>query len=159
MDTAIIRQAEIANSAASAYERTLAGGVIDADAEMQTAASAGLPAASADSTVTMSMHQVNGDGAGGTTCTGGPNGDACLVHCFNAVRAAKKPADNAGNGNGNASAGNANGNGKRGNDNGAREGAGAKAKRSAGGVAIAEADRALAQDIYKRAPNAGKACG
>ncbi|CAE6504890.1 unnamed protein product [Rhizoctonia solani] len=68
MDTAIIRQAEIANSAAGAYERTLAGGFIDADAEMQTAASAGLPAASADSTVTMSMHQVNGDGAGTYTC-------------------------------------------------------------------------------------------
>ncbi|ELU37008.1 hypothetical protein AG1IA_08967 [Rhizoctonia solani AG-1 IA] len=126
-------------------------------AQMEAAASAGLPSAAEDGTVTMTIHQVNGDGAGyvrlwhamvvqklmgrgdlrsdeggderawrelaveregtrlcacssdacvsgvlcvwavckptdwcwnsGTTCTGGPNGDACVVRCRNAARA------------------------------------------------------------------------
>ncbi|QRW18421.1 hypothetical protein RhiXN_03345 [Rhizoctonia solani] len=112
-DTSIIRDREIASDG--------------------SASSAGLPAASEDGTVTMTIHQINGDGAGpytcgvsadasgksfadmkiltnvpgensrsnakatdfplvaqmpaGTTCTGGPNGDACVVRCRNAARA------------------------------------------------------------------------
>ncbi|CUA75987.1 hypothetical protein RSOLAG22IIIB_01991 [Rhizoctonia solani] len=132
-DTSIIRDKEIASGDAGACGRTLAGGVNDMAAQMEAAASAGLPAAAADGTVTMTIHQINGDGAGpyecgvsadasgksfaamkvvtnvpgqnsrsnakaqdfalvaqmpaGTTCTGGPNGDACVVRCRNAARA------------------------------------------------------------------------
>ena len=38
-------------------------------AQMEAAASAGLPAAAADGTVTMTIHQVNGDGAGWVLCS------------------------------------------------------------------------------------------
>ncbi|KAH7341272.1 hypothetical protein B0J17DRAFT_567547 [Rhizoctonia solani] len=132
-DTSIIRDREIASGDAGPCGRTLAGGVNDMTAQMEAAASAGLPAAAADGTVTMTIHQINGDGAGpytcdvsadasgqnfaamkvvtnvpgqnsrskakatdfplvaqmpaGTTCTGGPNGDACIVRCRNAARA------------------------------------------------------------------------
>ena len=63
-DTSIIRDKEIANGDASACGRTLAGGVNDMAAQMEAASSAGLPAAAADGTVSMTIHQVNGDGAG-----------------------------------------------------------------------------------------------
>ncbi|CAE6443816.1 hypothetical protein ACGC1H_002502 [Rhizoctonia solani] len=132
-DTAIIRDADVASGAAGSCGRTLAGGPIDAAAEMDAAVAAGLPAVAADGTITMVMHQVNGDGAGpytcgvsadasaqnfvdmkivtnvpgqnsrsnaraqdfplvaqmpaGTACTGGPNGDACIIRCRNAARA------------------------------------------------------------------------
>ncbi|KAF8754180.1 hypothetical protein RHS01_06284 [Rhizoctonia solani] len=123
-DTSIIRDKEIASGDAGPCGRTLAGGVNDMGAQMEAAASAGLPSAAEDGTVTMTIHQVNGDGAGciwqelrsdeggderawrelaverkaqdfalvaqmpaGTTCTGGPNGDACVVRCRNAARA------------------------------------------------------------------------
>ncbi|CAE6467326.1 unnamed protein product [Rhizoctonia solani] len=165
-DTSIIRDADAANGAAGACGRTLAGGPIDAAAEMEAASAAGLPAVAADGTITMVMHQVNGDGAGpytcgvsadasaqnfvdmkiitnvpgqnsrsnakaqdfplvaqmpaGTACTGGPNGDACIIRCRNAARAGPF-------------------------------GACAAGKTNTGGVTIAEAEKALAQDISKRA--------
>ncbi|EJC99890.1 uncharacterized protein FOMMEDRAFT_93383 [Fomitiporia mediterranea MF3/22] len=132
-DTSIIRDKEIQNGDAGACGRTLAGGNNDVASQLSAAVSAGLPSASADGTVTMTLHQVNGDGAGpytcevstdatgtsfaamtvttnvpgknsrsnakatdfalvaqmpaGATCTGGANGDACLVRCRNAARA------------------------------------------------------------------------
>ncbi|KAH7341899.1 hypothetical protein B0J17DRAFT_648502 [Rhizoctonia solani] len=55
-DTSIIRDKEIASGDA--------GGVNDMAAQMEAASSAGLPAAAADGTVTMTIHQINGDGAG-----------------------------------------------------------------------------------------------
>ena len=63
-DTSIIRDKEIASGDAGPCGRTLAGGVNDMAAQMEAAASAGLPAAAEDGTVTMTIHQVNGDGAG-----------------------------------------------------------------------------------------------
>ncbi|CAE6486888.1 unnamed protein product [Rhizoctonia solani] len=171
-DTSIIRDKEIASGDASACGRTLAGGVNDMAAQMEAAASAGLPAASENGTVTMTIHQVNGDGAGpyecgvsadasgksfaamkvitnvpgeksrsnakaqdfalvaqmpsGTTCTGGPNGDACVVRCRNAARA--------GPFGGCAAVTNAQ--------------PAAKVKRSE--VTVAEAEAALAEDLERR---------
>ncbi|CAE6435069.1 unnamed protein product [Rhizoctonia solani] len=171
-DTSIIRDKEIASGDAGACGRTLAGGVNDMAAQMEAAASAGLPAASENGTVTMTIHQVNGDGAGpyecgvsadasgksfaamkvitnvpgeksrsnakaqdfalvaqmpsGTTCTGGPNGDACVVRCRNAARA--------GPFGGCAAVTNAQ--------------PAAKVKRSE--VTVAEAEAALAEDLERR---------
>ncbi|KAG9086117.1 hypothetical protein FRC07_013199 [Ceratobasidium sp. 392] len=67
-DSSIIRDREIASGDAGACGRTLAGGVNDMGAMMEAAASAGLPSAAADGTVSMTLHQVNGDGAGPYTC-------------------------------------------------------------------------------------------
>ncbi|KAG9096031.1 hypothetical protein FS749_009239 [Ceratobasidium sp. UAMH 11750] len=132
-DSSIIRDREIESGKADACGRTLAGGVNNMAAMLEAASSAGLPSAAADGTVTMTLHQVNGDGAGpytcdvstdasgksfvamevttnvpgknsrsnakaedfplvarmpaGAQCTGGPNGDACVVRCRNAARA------------------------------------------------------------------------
>ncbi|CAE6435104.1 unnamed protein product [Rhizoctonia solani] len=177
-DTSIIRDKEIASGDASACGRTLAGGVNDMAAQMEAAASAGLPAASENGTVTMTIHQVNGDGAGpyecgvsadasgksfaamkvitnvpgeksrsnakaqdfalvaqmpsGTTCTGGPNGDACVVRCRNAARA--------GPFGGCAAVTNAQ--------------PAAKVKRSE--VTVAEAEAALAEDLERRSAPVNK---
>ncbi|KAF9493837.1 hypothetical protein BDN71DRAFT_1394232 [Pleurotus eryngii] len=132
-DSSIIRDREIQRGTTGACGRTLAGGNNNVQTMLATAASAGLPMAAADGSVTMTLHQVNGDGAGpytcqvsadasgqnfvamtvttqvpgknsrsrttatafplvaqmpaGMACTGGPNGDACLVRCRNAARA------------------------------------------------------------------------
>jgi hypothetical protein len=132
-DSSIIRDAEIQSGEASPCGRTLLGGVNQIASNVEEASSAGLPAMSANGQITMTLHQVNGDGAGpytcemssdatgtdfvpatvitnvpgtnsrsraraqdfplvvqaapGTTCTGGPNGDACIVRCRNAARA------------------------------------------------------------------------
>ncbi|CAE6456497.1 unnamed protein product [Rhizoctonia solani] len=176
-DTSIIRDKEIASGDAGACGRTLAGGVNDMAAQMEAASSAGLPAAAADGTVTMTIHQINGDGAGpyecgvsadasgksfaamkvvtnvpgensrsnakatdfalvaqmpaGTTCTGGPNGDACVVRCRNAARA--------GPFGGCAAVTNAQ--------------PAAKAKRE---VTVAEAEEALAEDLERRSTPVNK---
>ncbi|KDQ26292.1 hypothetical protein PLEOSDRAFT_1043472, partial [Pleurotus ostreatus PC15] len=128
-DSSIIRDREIQRGTTGACGRTLAGGNNNVQTMLATAASAGLPMAAADGSVTMTLHQVNGDGAGpytcqvsadasgqnfvamtvttqvpgtnsrsrttatafplvaqmpaGMACTGGPNGDACLVRCRN----------------------------------------------------------------------------
>ncbi|KAF4569354.1 hypothetical protein EYR36_009144 [Pleurotus pulmonarius] len=132
-DSSIIRDREIQRGTTGACGRTLAGGNNNVQTMLATAVSAGLPMAAADGSVTMTLHQVNGDGAGpytcqvsadasgqnfvamtvttqvpgtnsrsrttatafplvaqmpaGMACTGGPNGDACLVRCRNAARA------------------------------------------------------------------------
>ncbi|KAF9494224.1 hypothetical protein BDN71DRAFT_1393557 [Pleurotus eryngii] len=132
-DSSIIRDKEITSGKADVCGRTLAGGVNDVQTMLAAASSAGLPVVAADGAVQMTLHQVNGDGAGpytcqvsadatgqnfvsmtvttqvpgensrsntkatdfplvaqmpaGMTCTGGPNGDACLVRCRNAARA------------------------------------------------------------------------
>ncbi|KDN42639.1 hypothetical protein RSAG8_06596, partial [Rhizoctonia solani AG-8 WAC10335] len=132
-DTSIIRDKEIASGDAQACGRTLAGGVNDMAAQLAAASSAGLASVGSDGSVAMTVHQINGDGAGpytcdvsadasgqnfvamevttnvpgqnsrsqakatdfplvaqmpaGTTCTGGPDGDACVVRCRNAARA------------------------------------------------------------------------
>lgn len=84
-DTSIIRDREIASGDAGPCGRTLAGGVNDMATQLEgkvlqrseeprltpqstAASSAGLPSASADGTVTMTIHQVNGDGAGPYEC-------------------------------------------------------------------------------------------
>ncbi|KAG9104362.1 hypothetical protein FRC06_003168 [Ceratobasidium sp. 370] len=165
------------------------------------ASSAGLPAASADGTVTMTIHQINGDGAGpyacdvssdasgqnfvamkvitnvpgtnsrsrakatdfplvaqmpaGTTCTGGPDGDACIVRCRNSARA--------GPFGGCAAVTNAGAAGAAGNTTVASATAGgagsesAKAKQAARDVSEEDAEAALAEDIYKRALDVVKA--
>lgn len=132
-DSSIIRDQEIQSGEASPCGRTLVGGVNQIASNVEEASSAGLPSMSANGQITMTLHQVNGDGAGpytcdistdatgtnfvpatvvtnvpgtnsrsraraqdfplvvqaaaGTTCTGGPNGDACIVRCRNAARA------------------------------------------------------------------------
>ncbi|KAH8110391.1 hypothetical protein DFH11DRAFT_1514409 [Phellopilus nigrolimitatus] len=130
-DTSIIRDNEVSSGKAGACGRTLAGGNNDVTTQLNAAVSAGLPSASADGTVSMTLHQVNADGAGpytcevstdatganfaamtvttnvpgknslstakatdfplvaqmpaGATCTGGANGNACLVRCRNSA--------------------------------------------------------------------------
>ncbi|THG95016.1 hypothetical protein EW145_g8040 [Phellinidium pouzarii] len=132
-DTSIIRNQEIQNGQAGVCGRTKAGGDNDVATQLDAAVTSGLPSAAADGTVSMTLHQVNQDGAGpytcevstdatgasfaamvvstdvpgknslsnakatdfplvaqmpaGTTCTGGANGDACLVRCRNAALA------------------------------------------------------------------------
>ncbi|KAG9103533.1 hypothetical protein FRC06_010109 [Ceratobasidium sp. 370] len=63
-DSSIIRDKEIASGDADACGRTLAGGVNNMAAMLEAASSAGLPSVAADGTVSMTLHQVNGDGAG-----------------------------------------------------------------------------------------------
>ncbi|QRV75502.1 hypothetical protein RhiJN_03517 [Ceratobasidium sp. AG-Ba] len=192
-DSSIIRDREIDSGKASACGRTLAGGVNDIAAQMEAAASAGMPSANADGTIEMTLHQVNGDGAGpytcdvstdgtgqsfvamkvvtnvpgtnsrsnakatdfplvaqmpaGASCTGGPNGDACLVRCRNAARAGPFGGCVAVTA---AGAGAATGAGTAGT-------AGTKATKKVAtrsdsdDVSLEEADEALAEDLYKRA--------
>ncbi|KAF7439723.1 hypothetical protein PC9H_000059 [Pleurotus ostreatus] len=132
-DSSIIRDKEISSGKADVCGRTLGGGVNNVQTMLAAASTAGLPTAAPDGSVQMTLHQVNGDGAGpytcqvsadatgqnfvamtvttqvpgknsrsnakatdfplvaqmpaGMTCTGGPNGDACLVRCRNAATA------------------------------------------------------------------------
>ncbi|CAE6510866.1 unnamed protein product [Rhizoctonia solani] len=67
-DTSIIRDADVTAGTADTCGRTLGGGAINTVAQMEAASAAGLPTAAADGTVTMTIHQVNGDGAGPYTC-------------------------------------------------------------------------------------------
>ncbi|KAG9126578.1 hypothetical protein FRC07_002918 [Ceratobasidium sp. 392] len=193
-DSSIIRDREIAGGQAGPCGRTLAGGVNDVVAQMEAASSAGLPAANPDGTVEMTVHQVNGDGAGpymcdvstdgtgqnfvamkvvtnvpgtnsrsrakaqdfplvaqmpaGASCSGGPNGDACLVRCRNAARAGPFGGCTAVT---NAEAGGA----PAGNSTtpaAPATGTPAKsAKKNTRDVSLEEADAALAEDLYKRA--------
>ncbi|TDL20246.1 hypothetical protein BD410DRAFT_725896 [Rickenella mellea] len=127
-DTSVIRDKEIASGKTGPCGSTKAGGNNDVASQLAAASSAGLPSAAADGTVTMTVHQVNQDGAGpykcdvsadggntftaatvsqnvpgfaglslakatdfqlvaqmpaGMACTGGPNGDACIMRCRN----------------------------------------------------------------------------
>ncbi|KZV86997.1 hypothetical protein EXIGLDRAFT_752515 [Exidia glandulosa HHB12029] len=128
-DTSIIRDREAASGKATACGRTKAGGVNDIESNVAAASDAGLPSADENGQVTMTLHQVNQDGAGpytcdvstdatgndfqemdvvtnvpgflslsgataedfplvaqmpaGATCTGGPDGNACIVRCRN----------------------------------------------------------------------------
>jgi len=132
-DSGIIRDRDIARGKASGCGRTLAGGPINMAAAMAEAESAGVPSIGADGQVKMTLHQVNGDGAGpytcdidasgmgtnftpmmvvtnipgsnsrsrakaqdfplvaqipnGMTCTGGSDGQTCVVRCRNAANA------------------------------------------------------------------------
>ncbi|KAF7375951.1 GEgh 16 [Mycena sanguinolenta] len=117
-DTSVIRNNAITSGKTGVCGSTKAGGNNDVAAQLAAASQAGLPTAAADGTVTMTLHQVNQDGAGpyqcdlpkstqnvpgtfglslatatdfplaaqipaGMTCTGGPNGDACIMRCRN----------------------------------------------------------------------------
>ncbi|KAF7337112.1 GEgh 16 [Mycena venus] len=67
-DTSVIRDNEIASGKTGVCGRTAAGGNNDVAAQLAAASQAGLPTAAADGSVTMTLHQVNGDGAGPYTC-------------------------------------------------------------------------------------------
>ncbi|KEP50220.1 putative gEgh 16 protein [Rhizoctonia solani 123E] len=67
-DTSIIRDKEIASGDVQPCGRTLAGGVNNMAAQLATASSGGLPSVGSDGSVTMTVHQINGDGAGPYTC-------------------------------------------------------------------------------------------
>ncbi|KLO17923.1 hypothetical protein SCHPADRAFT_820613 [Schizopora paradoxa] len=67
-DTSIIRTNEIQNGQTGVCGRTKAGGNNDVTTQLNAAVASGLPTAAADGTVTMTLHQVNGDGAGPYTC-------------------------------------------------------------------------------------------
>ncbi|KAJ7492790.1 putative gEgh 16 protein [Mycena latifolia] len=112
-DTSVIRNNEIASGKTGVCGRTAAGGNNDVATQLAAASQAGLPTAGADGSVTMTLHQVNQDGAGpytcdvsgdggntfqaatvttnvpgkfglsGMQCTAGPNGDACIMRCKN----------------------------------------------------------------------------
>ncbi|KAL5520670.1 hypothetical protein ACEPAF_2671 [Sanghuangporus sanghuang] len=127
-DTSIIRNNEISSGQTGVCGRTKAGGNNDVAQQLAAASSTRLPSAGSDGSVTMTLHQVNQDGAGpyscdvsgdggntftdaqvtqnvpgvaslslavakdfplvaqmptGMQCTGGPNGDACIVRCRN----------------------------------------------------------------------------
>ncbi|KLO06366.1 hypothetical protein SCHPADRAFT_895496 [Schizopora paradoxa] len=128
-DTSVIRNLEIQTGQTGVCGKTKAGGNNEVTTQLNQAVAAGLPSAAADGSVTMTLHQVNQDGAGpytcevstdatgqnfaamtvttnvpgfdslslaqatdfplvaqlpaGTNCTGGPDGNACLVRCKN----------------------------------------------------------------------------
>ncbi|KAJ7152459.1 hypothetical protein C8R46DRAFT_906606 [Mycena filopes] len=67
-DTSIIKDKDIASGKTGVCGRTLAGGNNDVAAQLAAASQAGLPSAAADGTVSMTLHQINGDGAGPYTC-------------------------------------------------------------------------------------------
>ncbi|KAJ7692763.1 hypothetical protein B0H17DRAFT_1159601 [Mycena rosella] len=67
-DTSVIRDNEITSGKAGVCGRTAAGGSNDVATQLAAASQAGLPTAAADGSVTMTLHQVNGDGAGPYTC-------------------------------------------------------------------------------------------
>ena len=67
-DSAILRDREVGQRA-SACGRTLQGGKIDVDAEVQRSLREGIARVRSGGLLTMSMHQVNGDGAGPFSCT------------------------------------------------------------------------------------------
>ncbi|KAG8702288.1 hypothetical protein FRC08_003583 [Ceratobasidium sp. 394] len=130
LDAGIIRDREMASGRVGPCGRTRQHGAIKIIAAMEAATAAGLPSASSNGTVSMTIHQVNRDGAGpyqcevsadgtgnkfkpmkiitqvigvdgisrntkmtahplvaqlpsGVKCTGGPNGNTCLVRCRN----------------------------------------------------------------------------
>ncbi|KAJ6550207.1 hypothetical protein B0H19DRAFT_952140 [Mycena capillaripes] len=67
-DTSVIRDKEITSGKTGACGRTAAGGNNDVASQLAAASQAGLPTAAADGSVTMTLHQVNQDGAGPFTC-------------------------------------------------------------------------------------------
>ncbi|KAF7328849.1 GEgh 16 [Mycena venus] len=67
-DTSVIRNKEITSGKTGVCGRTAAGGNNDVAAQLAAASQAGLPTAAADGSVTMTLHQVNQDGAGPFTC-------------------------------------------------------------------------------------------
>ncbi|KAJ7889495.1 hypothetical protein B0H14DRAFT_2691655 [Mycena olivaceomarginata] len=67
-DTSVIKDKEIASGKTGVCGRTAAGGNNDVATQLAAASQAGLPTAAADGSVTMTLHQVNGDGAGPYTC-------------------------------------------------------------------------------------------
>ncbi|KAJ7736450.1 hypothetical protein B0H16DRAFT_1664834 [Mycena metata] len=67
-DTSVIRDNEIASGRTGVCGHTAAGGNNDVATQLAAASQAGLPTAAADGSVTMTLHQVNGDGAGPYTC-------------------------------------------------------------------------------------------
>ncbi|KAG8737287.1 hypothetical protein FRC10_008377 [Ceratobasidium sp. 414] len=67
-DTSIIRDREIQSGKVGPCGRTSQKGAIDMAAEMEAAASAGIPAATSSGEIQMTLHQVNQDGAGPYTC-------------------------------------------------------------------------------------------
>jgi len=67
-DTSVIRNNEIASGKTGVCGRTAAGGNNDVASQLAAASQAGLPTAAADGSVTMTLHQVNQDGAGPYTC-------------------------------------------------------------------------------------------
>ncbi|KAF7439734.1 hypothetical protein PC9H_000070 [Pleurotus ostreatus] len=67
-DSSIIRDREISSGKAGVCGRTLGGGNNDVQAMLAAASSAGLPSVAADGSVQMTLHQVNGDGAGPYSC-------------------------------------------------------------------------------------------
>jgi len=67
-DTSVIRDKEIASGKTGVCGRTAAGGNNDVATQLAAASQAGLPTAAADGSVSMTLHQVNQDGAGPYTC-------------------------------------------------------------------------------------------
>ncbi|KAG9076536.1 hypothetical protein FRC06_009455 [Ceratobasidium sp. 370] len=67
-DTSIIRDREIQSGKVGPCGRTSQKGAIDMAAEMEAAASAGIPSATSSGEIQMTLHQVNQDGAGPYTC-------------------------------------------------------------------------------------------
>ncbi|KAJ7357190.1 hypothetical protein DFH08DRAFT_851283 [Mycena albidolilacea] len=63
-DTSVIRNKDIASGKTGACGKTAAGGNNDVAAQLAAASQAGLPTAADDGSVTMTLHQVNQDGAG-----------------------------------------------------------------------------------------------
>ncbi|KAJ7125329.1 hypothetical protein C8R44DRAFT_852117 [Mycena epipterygia] len=67
-DTSVIRNNAIASGKTGVCGSTKIGGNNDVATQLAAASQAGLPTAAADGTVTMTIHQVNQDGAGPYTC-------------------------------------------------------------------------------------------
>ncbi|KAJ6574938.1 hypothetical protein B0H19DRAFT_619722 [Mycena capillaripes] len=67
-DTSVIRDKEIASGKTGVCGRTAAGGNNDVATQLAAASQAGLPTAATDGSVSMTLHQVNQDGAGPYTC-------------------------------------------------------------------------------------------
>jgi hypothetical protein len=63
-DTSIIRDNEIASGKTGGCGRTKIGGNNDVASQLSALAASGTPSAAADGSVTMTIHQVNQDGAG-----------------------------------------------------------------------------------------------
>ncbi|PAV17868.1 gEgh 16 [Pyrrhoderma noxium] len=78
-DTSIIRNLEIKSGKTGVCGRTKAGGNNNVEEQLTAASQSGLPSAAADGSITMTLHQVNQDGAGPYSCDVSGDGGATFT--------------------------------------------------------------------------------
>jgi len=78
-DTSVIDDKDISRGRTGVCGKTLAGGNNDVQAQLTAAVNAGLPTTDANGQLAMTLHQINGDGAGPYTCDVSTDGGATFT--------------------------------------------------------------------------------